>query len=282
MRSSGTCGAYRGGTDTTSGGASVPLRLWPPCDHARVSGRASIVTVALVGVAVHIALGAPVIAHVNNSDTVLVRFSPDSSAHRAAPDSSGAAPGVLGLRLIEEGHDGERFWVVANDPLLLDETTPDLLDRPAYRAQRILYPALVSPATLLHPEAALWAMLVVNLAAVAAGTVITALLARDLGIGPWAGLLYALNPTVLFSLSHDLSDALAVASIVGVLWLLRRGRWAPAVALGTAAVLAKEPTGLALVGVMLLTRDRAGCGGHRRTTTARRMVHPRPRPRAAG
>src|SRR4051812_42806007 len=60
---------------------------------------------------------------------------------------------VLGPDLVvpfDEAQDGSAFWVQARDPLLIHPTAlATYTDRPAYRADRMLYPALVSPFHLL-------------------------------------------------------------------------------------------------------------------------------------
>ena len=67
------------------------------------------------------------------------------------------------------GSDGQQFYALARDPVHLREVAPDL-DRPRYRAQRILLPVL---AWALHPSGGgrglVVALLVVNLAGVALG-----------------------------------------------------------------------------------------------------------------
>src|SRR5690606_24693443 len=79
---------------------------------------------------------------------------------------------------LADGHDGEMFWQLARDPLLLDdEDLADHLARPVYRAQRIGFPALAAPWRLFGEEGLLWGMVLTNVAAVAAGT---------LAVGLWS------------------------------------------------------------------------------------------------
>jgi hypothetical protein len=160
---------------------------------------------------------------------------------------------------LEQGHDGQAFWLIARDPLLLD-TGPifECADRPVYRYQRILYPALAAPARLLGERALVWALVLINLAAVALGTWWTAILARRFECRRWAPLAFALNPAVMGGVVYDLSDSLAIALLVGglVAWTQRRDRWA-AVAFAGAA-LTKEVVLLAVVALAVweLRRDR--------------------------
>jgi hypothetical protein len=155
-----------------------------------------------------------------------------------------------------DGHDGRFFWVQARDPLLLHPKQDAAnLDRPAYRAQRIGYPALAAPWKVFGEYGVVWALLLVNLAIVGAGTWWTTALALDLGAPARAGAAFALNPAVVVAVLFDTSDALAIAAVVGVLLLLHRRHFGAAVVLGALGAVAKEPTLLALGGVALFSRD---------------------------
>ena len=57
------------------------------------------------------------------------------------------------------GHDGKFFFLQALDPLYLEPTEhAALLDRPTYRAQRMLYPLLAGVGGLASPAVTLWTM----------------------------------------------------------------------------------------------------------------------------
>ena len=50
------------------------------------------------------------------------------------------------------GHDGQYFFLQANDPWLLNPTEGlEFLDFPTYRAQRMLYPVVAGLGGLLGP-----------------------------------------------------------------------------------------------------------------------------------
>jgi hypothetical protein len=100
-----------------------------------------------------------------------------------------------------------------------------------------------------------WALVLINLAIVGIGTWWTTALALDLGAPARAGAAFALNPAVVVAVLFDTSDGLAIAAVIGVLLLLRRGRFGAAVALGALGALAKEPTLLALGGVALFVPE---------------------------
>ena len=171
------------------------------------------------------------------------------------PVAGGLAKRVLGPDIViphVDGHDGRFFWVQARDPLLVHPRLDAAnLDRPAYRAQRIGYPALAAPFRLFGEYGVVWALVLVNLAVVGLGTWWTMALALDLRALPRAALGFVLNPAVIVAVLFDTSDALAIAAVIGVVLLLRRGRFPAAIALGVLAALAKEPMLLALGGIAL-------------------------------
>jgi hypothetical protein len=163
---------------------------------------------------------------------------------------------VLGDDLLvplEDGHDGQGYWLQARDPLLVDgNRMAATFDRPAYRAQRMLYPTLAAPFRLVGEDAVLWGLVVVNLVAVGFGTLWATRLAQATGAPERAGLAFALNPVIAISLVMDFADALALAGLVGVALAVHRQRWGWAVAAGVAALLAKDVTLAALAALVLL------------------------------
>jgi hypothetical protein len=139
------------------------------------------------------------------------------------------------------GHDGQQFYVVARSitqPAGL-QTLDGNVDRPRYRARRILFPLLAAP----FPQGAptVWAMLGISLVSVGAAAVAAGRLARRLGGPVWLGLAVALSPALLISVRASLGDALAFSLALWgvVLWRKRLG-WA--VILFTLAALTRETT----------------------------------------
>lgn len=151
----------------------------------------------------------------------------------------------------ELGHDGKFFFIQAMDPLLLN---PDqharYLDRPTYRAQRMLYPTLAGMFGVFGAEAVAWAMLGINVAAFGIGTAATAELARSFGLSRWWGLAFTLNPAVRFELDIDGGGAIALAALMVSLWMLRTRRYWPAVGAMTAAALGREALLLSAAGLV--------------------------------
>jgi hypothetical protein len=204
---------------------------------------------------------------------------------------SGAAPAFAhdfpGMPLLDDpGHDGGFFYVVARDGLHLRAAGP-VLDRPRYRAQRILFPVL---AWLLHPSGGgrglVVAMFLVGVAALFAGGVVLGSLSVTLRGPPWLALVFPLLPGSLFSLNLSVPDALAlVLALAAVTFDLRRHGGAALVA-AVAAGLTRESVLLVLLGYALWRRDRIGArliGVPAAVVAvwwlALRLVYPRPEPR---
>ncbi len=210
----------------------------------------------LIGVVLHLALvGGLLLEH--GDPAWFVHFGiRATSIVRVAHEELG--PNVLVPHV--NGHDGQSFWVIARDPLLLrGHTDAALLDRPSYRAQRMLYPTLAAPWRWAGARQLLWGLISVNLIAVALGTYATSRLAMAVGAPSVAGLMFALNPAVVVAVVADVADAVALAALVFAVLLAMRGRWRLAIVAGVAAALSKEVMILGLVGVALAAK-----GGDRR------------------
>lgn len=156
------------------------------------------------------------------------------------------------------GHDGPMFYAVARAPMHIDEVSQSL-DRPAYRLQRPLYPVL---AWALHPSGGgpglLAAMIVVGVLALFSGGVAAGALSMALRGPYWMAFVFPMLPGATMSLRLSVSDALAAGCVLWAIVLSLRERHLPATVLAVAAVLAKEPVFLLLVGFSIWRRDRPG------------------------
>lgn len=154
------------------------------------------------------------------------------------------------------GHDGQQFYAIARQPMHLSAVAPQL-DRPRYRLQRPLLPWL---AWLLHPQGGgtglVDALFAVELIAFFGGGVAMGFLSRSLGGPAWLAAIFPVLPGCFASGRIIGADALATALVLGALALALRNRWVAAIVVGTAAVLAKEPVALVLIGFALWRRDR--------------------------
>lgn len=149
------------------------------------------------------------------------------------------------------GYDGQFAYYIARDPLRASAR----IDAPAYRYQRILYPAI---AWLLsaggHPALLPWMMVAINVAAVTAASGLLAGLMGVRGASPWYAL-YALVLVVFigtsFAVRADLNEPLALALTLLGLTLVERGQLMWAGAAFALAGLAKEVALVFAVGVGL-------------------------------
>jgi hypothetical protein len=181
--------------------------------------------------------------------TAMLKFGSDDpaaalTAHvEAVLDRSVATTG-------KQGHDGRFFFLQALDPLYL---SPDehavYLDRPRYRAQRMLYPLVAGVGGLVSPEAVLWSMAFINVAALALGTLGTARLAQRLGGSAWLGLAFTLNPGIIFEFIISGAGIVAFACAVWGTLAIIDARTRSAIVWFVAAVLAREVMLLYLAGV---------------------------------
>lgn len=139
------------------------------------------------------------------------------------------------------GHDGQQFYVVARSITAPDglQSIDGNVDRPRYRARRILFPLLAAPFGAGAPT--VWAMLAISLVSVGAAGVAAGRLARRVGGPVWLGLAVAITPALLISVRASLGDALAFSLALWgvVLW---RNRLAWAIVLFTLAALTRETT----------------------------------------
>ena len=147
------------------------------------------------------------------------------------------------------GHDGQYFFLQANDPWLLDPGQGlQFLDFPTYRAQRMLYPTLAGVGGLLSPPQILWGLVVVNILALGAGSWGLGRLAVSMGVSRWLGLGFALNPGLIFELAIDGGAIVGFALGVWGLVAVQKTRWVTGAALFSGAVLARETMVLVAAG----------------------------------
>lgn len=147
------------------------------------------------------------------------------------------------------GHDGQYFFLQANDPWLLNPGEGlQFLDFPTYRAQRMLYPVLAGIGGLLRPPQILWGLVITNLLAIGAGSWGLGRLAASMGMSRWLGLAFALNPGLIFELAIDGGSLLGWALAVWGLVAVQNDSWVVGAALFAGAVLARETMVLVAIG----------------------------------
>ncbi len=170
----------------------------------------------------------------------------DNAAVDRVPDGA--------VRVPDTGYDGQFYFALARDPLVIDPATEAALDTPVYRAQRVLLPALTwAVSGGGNPVAAAWAMGIINMIALGLLSAVIGLFAIRAGVSAWFGLAVGLLPGLVMAAVRDLTEPVALATLAGALWLREH---APPWAYGSAlalAMLGRES--LAVIVVALLVLD---------------------------
>ncbi len=137
-----------------------------------------------------------------------------------------------------EGYDGQFNYYIARDP----DSAAQFLDVPAYRFQRILFPAAGRLLAFGQETLIPWAFLAINLAALALGTWLLERLLAEQGVSRWYAVGYGLSLGIFGSVRLSLSEPLAYALVIAAIVMARRERWWLCAVLLASAALAKETT----------------------------------------
>jgi hypothetical protein len=214
---------------------------------ARASARRVALVTALVAIGV-VAL----LAAIRGGPAWFVKFGTESTITNYGRSVLGPHVAVP----FDEAQDGAQFWTLARDPFLRDDTQLEqVLDRPAYRAQRIAYPWLAAPWRVAGEDAMLWSLVATNVVALTVGAWFTARLAQQLGGRAQIGYVFALNPAAIVALMLDLSEVVALAGLAGTVLFVRRCKWGAATGAAVIAVLAKEAAWPVVVAVAIGSLD---------------------------
>lgn len=152
-------------------------------------------------------------------------------------------PGAV--RFAGLGHDGQQYYVIARHPIS-PAASADLLDSPAYRYRRILFPALAGALAPDGGRALVWSLLAVSLAGVALGASATT---RLPGAPRWLPLAVGLSPGVGVACALSLADALATGLALAAVAAAVRRRWAWMLVALVAAALTRETLLLVALGL---------------------------------
>ncbi len=160
---------------------------------------------------------------------------------------------ALGDPLGDIGYDGQFAYYIAIDPV----GAPALIDAPAYRYQRLLYPMVARMLALGRPEWVPWALVFINIVSISLSTELVGRVLDSAGLNPVQALILPLWLGQLFSLRADLHEPLCFLLVIAALWWYNQGSlWLSALAMA-AAVLTKEAAILflfSIVWVLLLRR----------------------------
>jgi len=106
------------------------------------------------------------------------------------------------------GYDGQQFLSIALDPFLQNDGTIAALDHPSYRYRRILYPLLGYLFGLGNPQWIPYALVGINILAIALITVIVAFYNQSRGAEPNKSLFVLTIPGVWITLTLSTADLL--------------------------------------------------------------------------
>ncbi len=113
------------------------------------------------------------------------------------------------------GYDGQYYYAIAADPAHAHNYLPQ--GNAGYLYSRPFYPFLSRVVSGGSLSALPYGMLIVNVVAILAGTLVVCLWLRRRGVSPWFALLYGLWPGMVYATFRDLSEPLAFALVaVGV------------------------------------------------------------------
>ncbi len=163
------------------------------------------------------------------------------------------------------GYDGQFFYRLALDPANLRHTAFGItMDQP-YRYTRIGYPALTWLTSLGQHQFVPFALVVVNILAIAGLGVLGGLFARQSGRHALWGLLLPAYFGLLTSLGRDTAEPLAAACLLGGMLAYRRRRPVLATLLFAYGALTREtvlvvPASIAIIRLAQMARRRARPG----------------------
>ncbi len=190
----------------------------------------------LVALGVYLAFLALILAPYGFNPSALIGLGATNPLNDAAllPDGLIVFEGI--------GYDGQHFYHIARD--LVRGERPAV---PPVRVQRIGYPMAAALLSLGREAAIPYALVAVNLLAVAAGTAVFIRLLRRHGLSPWWSLLFALNSGQILAVQMDLALPMVMALTAGAYLCWERRRVGAAAALLTAALLTRESAVLFLL-----------------------------------
>lgn len=156
----------------------------------------------------------------------------------------------------ELGYDGQQFLSLALDPFLQEEGTLAALDHPVYRYRRILYPLLGNLFGLGSPQLIPFALVGINILAIAALIVLATGYYKDHRQAPLKALWGLAIPGIWLSLAFSTADLLASVFTLGALYSEHQRRpWLCALALGL-GLLTRETLFLVWFALALNALDR--------------------------
>jgi hypothetical protein len=146
-----------------------------------------------------------------------------------------------GFHTIEVGgYDGQWYWGIAVDPIAKGDVH-EHFDNAPYRYGHPLFGWLGWLCSVGQARAVPAALVVLNLIAIAVAAFLAGALGRRGGGSGWEGLFVALNPGLLYSAAHDLTEPLSAALLLGGMFAYLRDRRRVAAVCFAFLILSKEP-----------------------------------------
>lgn len=177
---------------------------------------------------------------------ILLRHGFDPSAFIIAGDHYVDATRLVSPIIVQDdsnGYDGEFYYRLALSPFDTQKVAFGIrFDSAPHRMQRIFYPLLVWAITFGQAAAVPAAMYLLNLAGLAAIAVFATRLTARLRLPFMTPLAIMLWPGFIITLTHDTTEIVAAAFLLGALELYFAGRLIAYCMLGGLATLTREST----------------------------------------
>jgi hypothetical protein len=151
------------------------------------------------------------------------------------------APRCLQVERDSGGYDGQFYYRLAVRPFAFVPVAAGVhFDYPVYRHQRIGYPLLASLLALGDSCRAIWALIIVNLLALAAMGWVGGWVLERLGVAGTYGAVLALYPGFVISFTRSTAEIVAIALLMTAVALLMGGRYGWAAVVVAFAALTRE------------------------------------------
>src|SRR5947209_11904057 len=161
----------------------------------------------------------------------------------------------------DDGFDGQYYFFVAADPANARYyISDDFAHNPNYVYGRIVYPMTARALALGQAQLVPYTLVIVNLLAAVAGTLLLASWLKRKGLSPWIALLYGFYPGIFIALIRDCVEPLGYAFVILGWYALeyrKRGRIPVSALCFAVAALTRETLVVfpAVIGLWLCLRD---------------------------
>jgi len=137
-------------------------------------------------------------------------------------------------------YDGIYFWAIAQDPVLTNEEHR-LIDLPGARYGHPMFSWVALLLSFGKASTVPLGMFLLNLISMGVAGGSASLIARRMGLSPWAGLVVALNPGLIYAVTVSTSEAFGTMVLLLSILAWMDKKWALAGICMVVLCLAKEP-----------------------------------------